>query len=233
MKKGYTVKITAIVPSAGKGARFKSSERKPFATLNKKPVLSYALRTLQLSSLIRDIVLVIDKSLIEVAKRLVKRYNITKVKNIVEGGKTRSESVRRGLSCVDKDVALIVIHDGVRPFASKDILKKTIAAALKFGASISAVPVKATIKVSEKGAFVKYTPERGRLWEVQTPQVFKKDLIESAYRRVRNSALFTDDAALIENIGKKVKIVKGDYSNIKITTIEDIKIAEALIRSRE
>lgn len=225
------MKITAIVPSAGKGKRFKSREKKPFANLNKKPVLSYALTTLQSSPLIKDIVLVMDKSLLKVAKRLVRRYSITKAKHIIEGGKTRTASVKRGLRCVDKDTSLVLIHDGVRPFVSKEIVEKTIAAALKFGASVSAVPVRATIKVSGKDSFVKYTPPRDNLWEIQTPQVFKRVLIEDAYKKVKSNQRFTDDALLIENIGKKVKIVKGDYRNIKITTTEDIKIAEALLKN--
>jgi 2-C-methyl-D-erythritol 4-phosphate cytidylyltransferase len=172
-----------------------------------------------------------DKSLLKVAKRLVRRYSITKAKHIIEGGKTRTESVERGLRCVDKDTSLVLIHDGVRPFVSKEIVKKTIAAALKFGASVSAVPVKATIKVSGKDSFVKYTPARENLWEIQTPQVFKRILIEEAYKKVKSNRRFTDDATLIENIGKKVKIVKGDDRNIKITTTEDIKIAEALFKN--
>lgn len=224
-----SLKVTAIVPSAGRGTRFKSKRKKPFANLNRRPLLLYALKSLQSSPLIRNIVLVIDKRLLNGARRLVKRYSITKVKHIVEGGKTRSESVKKGLRCVDKDVYLVLIHDGVRPFLGKEVIKKTIAAASKFGASVSAVPVKATIKVSRKNSFVRYTPNRNSLWEVQTPQVFKRELIENAYKNRKRNKSFTDDAALIENSGKRVKIVKGEYSNIKITTTEDIKIAEALL----
>ena len=223
-------KVTAIVPSAGKGARFKSKEKKVFANLNRRPLLSYALKTLQSSPFIKDIVLVVDKRLIKSAERLIKRYNITKVKRIIEGGRRRSDSVRKGLRCVGKDTSLVLVHDGVRPFASKEVIKKTVVAASKFGASVSAVPVKATIKVSRKDSFVNYTPERKNLWEVQTPQVFKRNLLENAYKKVNGNKFFTDDAGLIESIGKKVKIIRGDYNNIKITTTEDIKIAEALLK---
>ena len=236
-EKSVKIKITAIVPSAGKGTRFKSKERKPFANLKGKPILSHALKAFQSSPLIEDIILVIDEPFRKVAERLVKRYGITKVRHIVEGGKTRSDSVRKGLRWVNKDASFILIHDGVRPFVSKEVIKKTIAAAIKFGASVSAVPVKATIKIAGRDDLVKYTPDRKKLWEVQTPQVFKKNLIEKAYRRVkgqgaRGKGCFTDDAAVLENIGAKVKIVRGDYSNIKITTAEDIKIAEALLGKR-
>ena len=229
-RKDGKIKVTAIVPSAGRGIRFKSKERKPFANLNRRPVLWYALKTLQSSPLIRDIVLVIDKPLLKTAGELVKRYSITKVKHIIEGGRRRSDSVKKGLGYVDKDISLILIHDGVRPFVSKELVEKTIVAALKFGASVTAVPVKATIKVSGKDSFVRYTPYREDLREVQTPQAFKRNLIEDAYKKIKRNKSFTDDAALVENIGAKVKIVKGDYSNIKITTAEDIKIAEALLK---
>lgn len=250
-RSGVKIKVTAIVPSAGKGERFKSKERKVFANLNKRPLLSYALWTLQSSPFVNDIVLVVQKPLIKSAARLVRRYNITKVKHIIKGGRMRSESVRNGLRYVGRDTSLVLVHDGVRPFASNEVIKKTVAVALKSGAAVSAVPVKATIKVSKRGSFVNYTPERKNLWEAQTPQVFKKSLLESAYKKADGNKFFTplelsktqnkksksltgftDDAVLVESIGAKVKIVKGDYSNIKITTVEDIKIAEALLRNR-
>lgn len=224
------IKVTALVPSAGRGARFRSKKRKIFADLNRRPLLSYSLKALQSSPLVDDIVLVVDRRLIKDSEKLIRRYSITKVKHIIEGGRTRSESVRKGLRWVDKDASLVLIHDGVRPFASKEIIKKTIAAAKRFGASVSAVPVKATIKVSMEGSFVKYTPERKNLWEAQTPQVFKRSLIKNAYKKINGNRFFTDDAGIIENAGKKVKIVMGDYSNIKVTTTEDIRIAEALLR---
>ena len=223
-------KITAIVPSAGKGIRFNSEKRKPLVDLNGRPLLLHALRTLQSSPLINDIVLVVGKDLIKDAERLIKSNKVAKVRHIVEGGRTRSESVRKGLQYVDRDASLVLIHDGVRPFVSKEMLEKTVAAAKRFGASIAAVPVKATIKVSRSGSFVKYTPDRKNLWEIQTPQVFKRDLIENAYKRIKPNSSFTDDAVLIENAGKKVKIVRGDYRNIKITTLEDIKVAKALLK---
>jgi 2-C-methyl-D-erythritol 4-phosphate cytidylyltransferase len=253
MKRKYAkIKVTAIVPAAGRGTRFNSKEKKPFAKLNKKPVLSYCLRTLQSSPWVNDIVLVIDRSLFEAARELIRRYRITKAKHIIGGGKTRAESVMKGMDWVDKDTSLVLVHDGVRPFVSKDVVAKTVIEALKFGASVSAVPVKATIKVARKGPFVEYTPNRKNLWEAQTPQVFRKRLLEYAYKNascnklftsserynIRNRPFqyltkFTDDATFVENIGIRVKVVKGDYNNIKITTTEDIKIAEALLKEKK
>ena len=222
------MKVTAIVPAAGKGIRF-GKIRKPFAKLNQKPILSYVLKTLQASPLINDIVLVIDGSLLKRADRFVSRYGIKKVKYIIRGGRTRSESVKNGLRCVDKSTSLVMIHDGVRPFINKEIIRRTVIAASRFGASVLAVPVKSTIKVSDDGSFIKYTPKRKNLWEAQTPQVFDKKLIEKAYKEIKCNKLFTDDAALVESMGMRVKIVRGNYNNIKITTKEDIKIAKALL----
>jgi 2-C-methyl-D-erythritol 4-phosphate cytidylyltransferase len=222
------MKTTAIVVAAGKGVRFKSKEKKPFAKLRRKPVLSYALTAFQRSSLIDDIILAVDRSLIKKAGELVRRYRINKVKCIAAGGKTRSESVKNSLRRVDNDASLVLIHDGVRPFVSKDLLKKLILAAERFGAAISAVPVKPTIKLSKDGSFVSHTPQRRYLWEAQTPQAFRREVIEKAYRR-EGRLTATDDAALVEASGGKIRIVMGDYSNIKITTVEDLKIAEALM----
>jgi 2-C-methyl-D-erythritol 4-phosphate cytidylyltransferase len=229
-RKNAKINVAAVVPAAGRGTRFKFKEKKPFANLNKRPVLLYALKTLQLSPLVSDIVLVMSRPLIGPAKRLVKRHRITKVRHIVVGGKRRCDSVREGLRWIGKDASFVLIHDGVRPFLNKGIIKRAVAAAARFGACVSAVPVKSTIKISGKGNLVRYTPDRKDLWEVQTPQVFRRGLIEGAYKRLRSGRLFTDDASLLEATGAKVKIIKGDYSNIKITTAEDIKIAEALLR---
>ncbi|MDP3789506.1 MAG: 2-C-methyl-D-erythritol 4-phosphate cytidylyltransferase [Candidatus Omnitrophota bacterium] len=224
------MKTAAIVVAAGKGVRFKSREKKPFARLLRKPVLSYALITLQRSSLIDYIILVVDRSLIKKAERLVRKYRVNKVKHVVAGGKIRSESVRNGFGCVKGSTSLVLIHDGVRPLVNNGLIKKLIAAARKYGAAISAVPVKPTIKLSEDGSFVTSTPDRRYLWEAQTPQVFKKRLIEKAYKKMAAGRVFTDDATLVELAGARIKIVEGDYRNIKITTVEDLKIAEALIK---
>ena len=230
MQKGVRKKVAVIVPSAGQGKRLKSKGKKPFAKLGGRPLLSYALKGLQSSPLLGTIVLVVDRSSRKIAEGLVRRYRITKVRHIVAGGKRRSDSVRKGLRWVDKDASLVLIHDGARPFVNKKIIKRAVAAAAKFGACVSAVPVKSTIKVSGRGDLVKYTPDRKGLWEVQTPQVFRRELIERAYKRLRRGSSFTDDASLLENTGAKIKIVKGDYNNIKITTAEDMKVAEALLR---
>lgn len=230
MKKSSRARITAIVPAAGKGARFKSKEKKIFAKLNGKPLLLHTLKLLQSSPVIEDIILVTDARLIERVRKLVKKYGITKVRHVVRGGRQRSDSVRNGLAYVKKDSRLVLIHDGARPLATGGIIERTVRAAERYGASVAAVPVKATIKVSGRSSFVRYTPDRKTLWEIQTPQVFRRDILVDAYKKAGRNNFFTDDAALVENIGKRIKIAKGGYGNIKITTIEDMKMAEALIK---
>ncbi len=223
------MKITAIVVAAGKGVRFKSKEKKPFAMLRGKPILAYALTVLERSTVINDVILVVDKPSIKKAADLVKKYCINKVKHIVKGGRERPQSVKNGLVFVSKDARLVLIHDGVRPFMESRLIRKVINAANRFGAAILAVPVKPTIKVSKDRSFVSYTPRRCYLWEAQTPQAFKKEIIEKAYKNIGADKLFTDDAVLAELAGGRVKIVRGDYRNIKITTAEDLKIAEVLL----
>jgi 2-C-methyl-D-erythritol 4-phosphate cytidylyltransferase len=235
------VKATAIVVAAGKGRRFKS-KKKPFVKLGRKPLLAYALTLFERSPVVGDIVLVVDKTLLKKAKALVKKFRFNKVRRIVSGGNTRSASVKNGLRCVNGPSSVVLIHDGVRPFVTSALIKKLVNTAKRFGAAISAVPVKPTIKVSKDGSFVSYTPQRRNLWEAQTPQAFRRSIIERAYRRIgalprrilRHGAFrgagFTDDSVLAELGGTRVKIVKGDYRNIKITTVEDLKMAEALLK---
>ncbi|MFH0840316.1 MAG: 2-C-methyl-D-erythritol 4-phosphate cytidylyltransferase [Candidatus Omnitrophota bacterium] len=224
------MKTTAIVVAAGKGRRFKSKEKKPFVKLGKRPLVTYALMAFERSPVINDIILVVDRPLIKKAAGLVKKYRINKVRYIVKGGRVRSQSVKNGLARVGNDTRLVLIHDGVRPFVDNRLVKKVVNAAARFGAAILAHPVKPTIKVSCDRSFVNYTPERRHLWEAETPQAFRREIIESAYKKAARGKYYTDDAALVECAGRKVKIVKGDYKNIKITTVEDLKIAQALLR---
>ncbi len=230
-KGGDGSRITAIVPAAGKGRRF-GSEKKPFVRLDGKPLLAYVLNALQSSKSITDIVVVADGSLIQDVQRLVRRYNITKVATIAKGGRTRSESVKNGLHCIDETTSYVLIHDGVRPLLTDSLVDRTIRAAKRYGAAVAAVPVKATVKVVGRSNIVEYTPERTALREIQTPQVFRKGILIKAYKEKGAHTAFTDDASLVESIGVRVKIVNGDYRNIKVTVKEDIAIAEALLRKR-
>lgn len=219
--------VSAIVVAAGQGRRLKSKVSKPILKLNSKPIIVYALGVLNSCPEIKEIILVGNPSNIQELKAIVSKYRIRKVNKICLGGKARQDSVAKGIKFISKHAKFILIHDAVRPFISKDLVSLLIISAQKFLAAISAVPVKATIKASDKLGFVKRTVERSNLWEVQTPQVFSRELLLKAYARFKNCAV-TDDAMLVEKLGVKVKIVLGTYRNIKITTPEDLKIAKGL-----
>jgi 2-C-methyl-D-erythritol 4-phosphate cytidylyltransferase len=163
-------------------------------------------------------------------EEIVARFAFTKVKAVVAGGSERQASVRLGLeACLAADEDLILVHDGVRPLLTADCIDRLLPVAARFGACILAVPVKDTIKEVAAGV-VQGTPDRQRLWQVQTPQVFRLGLLRRAHRQAqRDGYLGTDDAALVERLGEVVAVVEGDYRNIKITTTEDLLIAQAFL----
>ncbi|MCL4458207.1 MAG: 2-C-methyl-D-erythritol 4-phosphate cytidylyltransferase [Nitrospirae bacterium] len=242
--------IVAIVPAAGLGKRFGEEKNKPFYPIKDKPLLVWTLEKLQESDEITEIIPVMKEGDLITCGDLVEKYNITKVKRIVPGGKERQDSVYNGIKALGGKTSIVAIHDGARPFIDMDLIKRTIAGLKGYDGAIAAVPVKDTIKevYGERGqslftsrrmgtvpeyteCIVKNTLNRNVLWAVQTPQVFHLQKIKEAYEKAFSDKYYaTDDAALIEHYGGKVKIVMGSYRNIKITTPEDIKIAEALIK---
>lgn len=232
--------VVAIVPSAGRGLRMaKASARffdkgspreKPYILLDGKPVIIRTLEALSGSHLIKNIVLVVNPDRVKYASSLIRRFKLAKISCVIAGGKMRTDSVRNGLSAAGK-AKYILIHDGARPFIKNRLIADCIKKAYASGAAICALPVTPTIKkVNEKKEVVS-TLARGELWEVQTPQVFRKDLIESAYKKAeKNKLCATDDAALVERAGGKVCVVKGDHKNIKITVPEDLIFAQAILK---
>ncbi len=224
-------KVAAIVPSAGTGNRMCSKTDKPFIKLHGRELILYSLITFEKSNLISEIVIPASKKNIPRIERLVKKEGIKKVTRVVLGSRYRAGSVRKGLLSISPAMDLVLIHDCARPFLTTTMIKRSLVAAKRYGASLCAVRVKPTIKEADAKGFVKKTLNRRLLWQAQTPQVFKRNLIESAYRKLSGSYnRFTDDTALLEAIDKRVRIVEGDYNNIKITTPEDIVVAEAIIR---
>ncbi len=226
--------ITAIVLAAGKGRRLKAKIFKPLIKINSKPVIHYCLSILSRHPHIKDIIVVANTFNAPRITTLIKKYRIGKVRDIVYGGRRRQDSVRNALKAVDRRTDFVLIHDSVRPFVDAGVVSGVIKAAKRFGAAIVGVPVKATIKEVVSGQLsviskiiVKKTLNRNSLWEIQTPQVFRKDLLLKAYERF-GSAEVTDDAMLVEKLGAKVRVVLGSYNNIKITTPEDLVIAEAI-----
>jgi 2-C-methyl-D-erythritol 4-phosphate cytidylyltransferase len=223
-------RVTAIVLAAGKGLRFKSKIPKPLAQVNAKPLVIYALEVLGNHPDIAEIILVANQDNLKVIENKIRQHRIRKIDKIVLGGKRRQDSVRNALGFINPDRELVLIHDAVRPLINRQIVSRVIKEARKSKAAIVGVPVKATIKSVGRGLTVDKTLNRESLWEIQTPQVFSRELILEAYKKFGNMAV-TDDASLVERLGRKVKMVMGSYANIKITTPEDLAIAQT-IRNR-
>ena len=200
---------------------------KMFAPLAGKPVLAWAVDTFQKCSLIDQIVIVLSEHNIEPGRQLALERGWSKVTDICPGGQERQQSVAAGLGRL-KDCRWVVIHDGARPLVNEVLIKDGLGAAEESGAAVAAVPVTDTIKLAADDGFVMGTPPRQRLWAVQTPQVFRFDIISQAHRRAEDMA--TDDASLVERLGYRVKLYMGAYDNIKITTPSELALAEVLVK---
>lgn len=226
------MKNTAIVLAAGQGKRMKSKIQKQFIELKGKPVLYYSLRCFQDSPLIQDIILVTGAESVEYCRQeIVEKYGLTKVSRIVPGGKERYDSVYEGLkACADTDYVLI--HDGARPFITGEILSRGLENAGETGAAVVGMPSKDTVKIADKEGNVSNTPDRSSVWIVQTPQIFQYSLVYECYRSIRKKNVqgITDDAMVVEHESDvKIRLSEGSYKNIKITTPEDLPIAEAFL----
>ncbi|MBN2654367.1 MAG: 2-C-methyl-D-erythritol 4-phosphate cytidylyltransferase [Nitrospirae bacterium] len=224
------MRIVAIVPAAGLGRRF-GNDRKPFIYLGGRPLLIWALDALQNASEIDEIIPVVREEELLSCAEMVDEYKITKARMIVPGGRERQDSVYNALKSINSDADVVVVHDGVRPFAGAELISKCIAALDGVDGVVPTVMPKDTIKIiDQKNSLVSSTLDRSLLRAVQTPQVFRADVIIKAYEAAAEKNFYaTDDAALVEHIGCKVKVVDGLYTNIKVTTPEDINIAEFLL----
>ncbi len=219
-------KVGVIIVAAGKGERMGGVD-KVFAPLAGKPVLAWVVAAFQQCNLISQIVIVLGESNLEQGKKLVVENKWSKVTDVCPGGERRQDSVLAGLSRL-KDCHWVVIHDGARPMVTEDLIEKGLEEAEESGAAVVAVPVTDTIKVAGDDCFAQGTPPRRNLWLVQTPQVFRFDIIARAYRKVEDEV--TDDATLVERLGYRVKLYMGSYDNIKITTKNDLALAEILLK---
>jgi 2-C-methyl-D-erythritol 4-phosphate cytidylyltransferase len=161
---------------------------------------------------------------------IIEKYHYRKISQIVPGGKRRQDSVKNGIGALSKDVEVVVLHDGVRPFVTKAMIEESIHSAIRFGAVVVAMPVKETIKIAQSDGTVLKTLDRESLWQIQTPQTFQVHLIKEAYRKATEEGFTgTDDASLVERLGVKVHILPGSYTNIKITTTEDLMLAHLFL----
>lgn len=227
------MKNTAIVLAAGQGKRMKSKVQKQYLLLQGKPVLYYTLHAFEKSPLITEIILVTGKEEIEYCrKEIVEKYGFCKIHKIVAGGKERYHSVYAGLQAAE-DTDYVYIHDGARPFVDAGILERADEAVRECKACVVGMPVKDTIKIADQEGFAATTPDRRMVWQVQTPQVFAYRLIKNAYDEMMKTEPegITDDAMVVEMMtDQKVKLVVGSYENIKITTTEDLSIAECFVQ---
>lgn len=231
--------LSAIVVAAGRGERFDAKVPKPLAKIDTRPLIFYCLKTISEHPLVGDIILLVNAGIKDRVARIIKQYRIKKISHLVIGGRRRQDSVYNGLKVINERTDLVLIHDGVRPFIDKEAITATVKEAKDSGAAIVGLPVKATIKgvhspqsTAHSSFIVKKTLDRDNLWEIQTPQVFRKELILKAYKKFGNREV-TDDAALVEKLGVKVRVVMGSYFNIKITTPEDLALAEAILKTQK
>lgn len=233
MKKAH---CTAIVLAAGQGRRMGTKVHKQYLMLNEKPVLYYSLKEFQDSDIIDEIYLITGAGEEEYCRQtIVDKYHITKVTKILPGGAERYNSVWSGLQEL-RDDGYVFIHDGARPFVDGDIIQRAFDVVCKNKACVVGMPVKDTIKVADARDFVENTPDRRRVWMIQTPQVFKNDLVKGAYSMLMRESYtnVTDDAMVVEQmLGFPIKLVCGSYENIKITTPEDLEMAEVFLRRRQ
>jgi 2-C-methyl-D-erythritol 4-phosphate cytidylyltransferase len=203
---------------------------KVFIPLNNRPLLSYTIDVFEKCEAINEVIIVVGAEDTKRLQSLIADYRYQKVREIVAGGAERQHSIANALKRLSPATRWVVVHDGARPFVSSDLVARAVADARKWGAIGVAVPVKDTVKIVDEDGFVLHTPDRKKIWAMQTPQVFARDILEKAYQYGGESGtLATDDAALVEALGIKVKLLLGDYLNIKITTPEDLLFAEAIL----
>ena len=230
-------RCTAIVLAAGQGKRMGTKTQKQYLNLCGYPVLWHCLHTFEESAVIDDMILVTGEDQIDYCRtEFVEKYGFRKICKIVAGGAERYHSVLNGLRAMEKNACedgYVFIHDGARPFVDEPMLERVYADVCKYEACVVGMPVKDTIKIADTDGFIKETPKRSLVWQIQTPQSFSYPLVYEAYRKMladEDSAI-TDDAMVVERMtNQPVKLIEGNYRNIKITTPEDMLIAEMYLK---
>ncbi|MBP1577623.1 MAG: 2-C-methyl-D-erythritol 4-phosphate cytidylyltransferase [Oscillospiraceae bacterium] len=223
-----TLRVAAIIAAGGSSRRMGFD--KLTAEICGETVIAKTVRAFEVSEIIDEIVIVCPNDRIKLFESLVKRNDFTKLKAIVAGGETRQKSVSNGANAVSSDIDILCIHDGARPLVSQRVIADSVAACAEFGAATAAVKVKDTIKQAENSIIEKTIP-RDSLYQIQTPQVFSRELYLKAYHNAKED--YSDDCQLLESIGQRVAISEGDYKNIKLTTAEDMIIAKAFLECEE
>ena len=222
------MKVGAIIPAAGRGKRIGASVPKQFLEIQGRPLLHHTLMVFASCKLIDYVVLVMPRADVdEMGEDWLNKYEI--VRKVVVGGEQRQDSVYNGFSSLEEGTDIVVVHDGVRPFTTPQMIIATVEAAQQHGAAISAIPVSDTVKQAADG-FVKQTVSRDGLWRVQTPQAFQYGLLQQAFKKAKKDSYYgTDEGSLVEYLGERVKVVPGSELNIKITRKEDLVLGESLL----
>lgn len=227
------MKVIALIPAAGMGKRMQAGINKQYLQIGGMPIVARTIALFEETALVDDIYVITPEQEIAFCRtEVVERYGFAKVLGIIPGGKERQNSVLNGLRAIDgtDEDAVILIHDGVRPFITRHMVEHAIATARDFDGALVAVPAKDTVKIVHDGV-VTATPPRETIWLAQTPQAFRYGVIRAAHEIAdAEGFLGTDDASLVERMGNEVHIVLGDYRNIKITTPEDLVLAEAFLK---
>ena len=225
--------ISVIIPAAGQGKRFGAGKNKAFVLLAGKTILERTVEAFSDIPEVGETIIVVAPDEVDYITAQARLYPKAETIKVVAGGTERQYSIQNALEKVDTGADIVLVHDGARPLVSREVILRVIEEVKKNSAAIVAVPVKDTIKVVDADGFVSATPKRSELWAIQTPQGFTRELIMRAYQKASDEKfLGTDDASLIERLGIPVKIVPGEYENIKITTPEDLPIANMFLKGR-
>ncbi|MCB2295838.1 2-C-methyl-D-erythritol 4-phosphate cytidylyltransferase [Clostridium algoriphilum] len=223
-------KNCAIILAAGKGRRMGKSINKQYLNINEYPILYYTIKAFSQSNCIDEIIVVAAEGEVDYCREeIVKKYNFSKVINVITGGKERQYSVLAGLKAIS-NCEIVLIHDGARPFVSESIIRNAVFYANLYGATACGVRPKDTIKIKDSLGFSLETPRREMLFCVQTPQAFKYDLILGCHKKINNEGIkVTDDTMVVEQYGNKVYLYEGSYDNIKVTTPEDLATGRQIL----
>lgn len=223
--------VSVIFPAAGQGKRMHAGVNKVFLELSGKPMLLRTLLKFSSVAEVGELIVVVSAEEMDAVRKLLQHVPGLKPWKVIAGGTERQYSVANGLKEVSETADIVLVHDAARPLVAKSVIEAVILKARECGGAIAAVPEKNTIKVVDEDGFVQSTPPRSTLWEVQTPQGFRKEILLAANAKAEaDGYLGTDDASLVERLGKPVAVVRSDYQNIKVTTPDDLILAEAFLK---